>query len=270
MNSNASKKDHRFFIDINAPGTARGKSLTSQAIRDHFRADGIEPIVVRFESAAAAGTRPSGEVFIASEKLLDAEPNRGGPVGTLNPVEEAIAACGSKGTPVILDWAGGQSALRADFYAASGFDSFVAEQSFVGFSLVVTTNQAASMIQAAEALDLTAKVAPLLRRVLVLNRRDGGFDGFPPGGAEAKAYADALMPQAAKCAARLTLPVIARYGWEPFAAAGLGFIEVLNRPVGELADITGLSYIVAAACRHSVAAWCAEVEPQLERLFPLQ
>jgi hypothetical protein len=267
MSNNPTTKDHRFFIDVSAPGTAKGKTLMSQAIRDHFRAAGIEPTVVRFESAAAAGTRPNGEVFINSDKLVDAEPNRGGPISLLDPISKAITD--SKGTPVILDWAGGQSALRADFYAASGFDSLVAEKGFVGFSLVVTTNQAASMVQAADALDMTAKVAPLLRRVLVLNRRDGGFEDFPPGSAEAKAYADALMPKAAKCAAQLTLPVIARHGWEPFAAAGLSILEVLNRPVGELADITGLTSMLAAVCRTSVAAWWAEVRAQLERLLPV-
>ena len=125
------------------------------------------------------------------------------------------------------------------------------------------------MGQAADALDLTAKVAPLLRRVLVLNRRDGGFDEFPSGSAEAKAY-DALVAKAANCAARLTLPLIARHGWEPFAAAGLSLLEVLNRPLNELADITGLSLLLTAVCRSSVAAWWAEVLPQLERILPLK
>jgi len=65
----------------------------------------------------------------------------------------------------------------------------------------------------------------------------------------------------------LTLPLIARHGWEPFAAAGLGFLEVLSRPVNELADITGLSPLLAATCRSSVAAWWAEVRAQLERIL---
>lgn len=265
--STSPTKDLRFF-DIYAPGTFRGKTLTARAIQAHFRAAGIEPAVFRLESAAAAGTRPNGEVFINSEKLLDAAPDPGGPISILDPVTKAITACAPNMTQVILDWAGGQSALRAEYYAATSFDSFVAEKGFVGFSLVVTTNQAASMIQAAEALDLTAKVAPALRRVLVLNHREGRFGEFPSGSAEAKAYA-ALMAQAAKCAAQLTLPLIAHKGLEPFAAAGLGLLEVLNRPVNELADITGLSYTVAAACRSWVAAWWAEVLPQLERLFPV-
>ena len=266
MSTNPTKV-HRFF-DVFAPSTYQGKTLTARTLQAHFRAAGVEPTVFRFESAAAAGTRPNGEVLINSEKLLDAEPNPGGPISTLDPVTKAITACAPNMTQVILDWAGGQSALRAEYYAATDFDSFVAEKGFVGFSLVVTTNQAASMVQAAEALDLTAKVAPALRRVLVLNRRDGRFGEFPSGSAEAKAY-DALMAQAAKGAALLTLPLIAHKGLEPFAAAGLGLLEVLNRPVNELADITGLSYTVAAACRSWVAAWWAEVLPQLERLFPV-
>jgi len=268
MTTNPTTKDHRHFIDIYAPGTARGKTKTAKAIQAHYRAAGIEPIVLRFESAAAAGTRPNGEVFINSDKLVEALPNSGGAISILDPIAKAIT--NSKGTPVILDWAGGQSALRGDFYVASGFDSIVAENGFVGWSFVVTTNQAASMVQAAAALDETAKVAPHLRRVLVLNCLHGGFDEFPPGSAEAKAYADALMPQAAKCAANITLPLIARHGWEPFSAAGLSIPDVLNRPVGELADITGLSLMLAATCRTSVAAWWAEVEPQLERLLPVK
>ena len=78
------------------------------------------------------------------------------------------------------------------------------------------------------------------------------------------------MPRAAKCAANLTLPLIAWNGWEPFSAAGLSILDVLNRPVGELADITGLSLMVATTCRTYVAAWWAEVEPQLERLLPVK
>ena len=93
---------------------------------------------------------------------------------------------------------------------------------------------------------------------------------FPPGSAKSKAYAEALMPQAAKCAARITLPLIARHGLEPFSAAGLSILDIVNRLVGELADITGLSQMLAATCRTSVAAWWAEVEPQLERLLPLK
>jgi hypothetical protein len=268
MTTNPTTKDRSFF-DIFAPGTSVGKTLTSRGIQAHCRAAGVEPTVFRFESAAASGMRPNGEVFINSDKLVDVEPNPGGPISVLDPISKAISACAPNVTQVILDWAGGQSALRADFYAASGFDSFVAEKGFVGFSLVVTTNRAASMVQAAEALDLTAKVAPSLRRVLVLNCRDGKFGEFPSGSAEAKAY-DALMAQAAKCTARLTLPLIARHGLEPFVAAGLSLLDVLNRPVNELADITGLSYMVVAVCRSSVAAWWAEVRAQLERLFPIQ
>jgi hypothetical protein len=274
MTTNPTTKNRRDFIDIYAAGTARGKTLTARAIQAHCRAAGVEPVVFRFESAATAGTRPNGEVLINSDKLVDPLRDPGGAISILDPIGKAITDSNvitdSKGTPVILDWPGGQSALRGNFYVASAFDSLAEEKGFVGWSFVVTTNQAASMVQAADALDETAKVAPRLRRVLVLNSLHGGFDQFPPGSAEGRAYADALMPRAAKCAANLTLPLIAWNGWEPFSAANLSILDVLNRPVGELADITGLSPMLAATCRTSVAAWFAEVEPQLERLLPLR
>ena len=183
MTTNPTKKNRRDFIDIYAAGTARGKTLTARAVQAHCRAAGVEPIVFRFESAATAGTRPNGEVLINSDKLVDPlrDPRRRHrrPRAHREGDRQPNVITDFKATPVILDWPGGQSALRGNFYVASAFDSLAEEKGFVGWSFVVTTNQAASMVQAADALDETAKVAPRLRRVLVLNCLTVDLIGFP-------------------------------------------------------------------------------------------
>jgi hypothetical protein len=256
-------------VDVNAYATGEGKSTISTGIRDCFRAKGRDPTVVRVESGSIAGASKTGEVLIPTERILEAADIDGGAFGALDPLWDAAESCASRREPLIMDWAGGQSNLHSEFLNASRLEGLLSDKGFTTYSVIVTTSRASSMVYAAEACDLTAKVAPGFRRILALVAKDGPFDNFVSGSPEAKAY-EALAPEAQKWAGRLLIPRIEGNAWQVFHAAGLSFLDALGRPVNELAEMTGRSPMVVNVCRSMLAAWWTKVEPQIVKVLPVR
>jgi hypothetical protein len=254
-------------IDVIAYATAEGKTTISMAIEDCCRAKGRDPTVVRIESGSIAGASRTGEVLIPTERILEAVDIDGGAFGALDPLWDAAESCALRREPLIMDWAGGQSNLHSEFLHASKLEGLLSGKGFTTYSLIVTTSRASSMIHAADACDLIAKVAPGFRRILALVAKDGPFDNFVSGSPEAKAY-EALAPEAQKWAGRLLIPRIEGNAWQVFHAAGLSFLDALGRPVNELAKLTGRSPMVVNVCRSMLAAWWSEVEPQIVKVLP--
>ena len=145
-------------IDVHAVETGEGKTTISMAIEDYCRAKGRDPTVVRIESGSIAGASRTGEVLIPTERILDAADIDGGAFGALDPLWEAAKSCASRREPLIMDWAGGQSNLHSEFLFASKLEGLLSGKGFTTYSLVVTTSRASSIIHAAEACDLIAKV----------------------------------------------------------------------------------------------------------------
>jgi len=253
-------------VEVHAVETGEGKTTIGTAIHDCYRAKGRDPTVVRIESGSIAGASKTGEVLIPTERILDAADIDGGAFGALNPLWDAAESCASRREPLIVDWAGGQSSLRAEFLVASNLEGLLSDKGFTTYSVIVTTSRASSMLHAAEACDLTSKVAPGFRRILALNAKDGPFDSFASGSPEAKAY-EALAPEAQKWAGRLLIPRIEGNAWQVFRAAGLSFLDALGRPVNELAKLTGRSPMVVNVCRSMLAAWWSKVEPQIVKVL---
>jgi len=255
-------------VQVEANGTFKGKSTLLNAIRYHHLIRGIDPRLVRIESRESAPVAAPGEILIPLERVLDAADVHGGPTGVLvSTISSAAEECAKNGVPLLIDWAGGQSALRGEFLASTRFDQVLVDLGFRSFSVTLTTSSADSMLQAVRSLDLTSKVAPRFRRVVGLNERDGGFSEFLPGSPEAKAYRDALLPEIAKSALRLNIPRIRGQALAPFASAGLSLRDVLEKSTQELIDATGMPRMAVNACVANVAAWWTVIDAEIEDML---
>ena len=255
-------------VQFHAPGTSKGKTTLANALRYHHLLRGVDPRMLRIESRESAPAAAPGEILIPMEHVLDAADVRGGPTGVLvATISRAAEECAKSGIPLLIDWAGGQSALHAEFLATTRFDQVLDDLGFRSYSVTLTTSSADSILQAARSLDLISKVAPRFHRVVAFNERDGNFANFPAGSPEAKAYGGALLPEIAKSASRLTIPRIRGLAWAPFESAGLSFPEVFEKSTAELADRTGMSRMAVNACVANVAAWWTVVDAEIEDML---
>jgi hypothetical protein len=163
---------------------------------------------------------------------------------------------------LIVDWASGLVRNRLEILAATRFDERLAAQKMSGLTLVVTTNATDRMAQAANHLDLLAKVAPGLQRGLVLNCRDGDFDFA--AGSEQKRVLDTLLAAAA-AGAVITIPQIHGGCWKLCREAGYTMPQAMRAQPAELARRLGIDEFTATACITEIEAWWQLSEVAISR-----
>lgn len=252
-------------VEATADGTGLGKTFSITRLRYHYERHGVPATVIRIESRGIMQrSQREGDIFIATEEFAQARRRVGGLAGVLQPAFARIAEAAGKNEAVLIDWAGGQAQNRLEVMAATGFHERLAELKVRGASLVVTTNVVARMREAAENLAETARVAPGLKRMLLLNERLGEFV-FAPHSAAQKAYEEML---AAAKGAVIRLPEIGGDAWPLCEANGLTLPRVVRAEPGELAELLGESAFIAKVVINEVAAWWLASEKELQRAFP--
>jgi len=252
-------------IDVSADGTALGKSFNVTRLRYHYERHGVPTTVVRIESRGIMQQRlRETDLFIPTEEFAQARRRVGGLAGVLQPAFDKIADAAAKEEAVLFDWPGGQAKNRLDVLLATGFDKGLAALNVRGASVTVSTNVVARMREAAENLVETARVAPGLQRVLLLNERLGDF-AFVPGSTAHKAHEEML---AAPKQAVIQIPEIGGDAWPLCEANGLSLPRVVKAQPSELAQLLGVSPFIAQVIINEVATWWVATEREFGRAFP--
>jgi len=253
------------YVEFSADGTGVGKTLLSWRTRYLYASAGVRTIMVRLETRGVQKQLHPGDVFIPVEDFTQASSVAGGIAGVLGPLYGAIKEAAAFNGVVIVDWAGGLAAHRAEMMASTRFAERLAGMGVTGLSCVVTTNATDRMRQAAENLKTLQAVAPGIDRCLVRNERLGGFD-FIAGSGQAKVHAE-LMRTARAGGKVITIPAIAGDSWKICEDAGLALTDVIKLDPAAVAARIGTDDFIAAACITETAAWWEATQQEFNRVL---
>lgn len=255
--NDASQNKHKRadLTEVVADPTSVGKTTIAHRLCHLYRETARPVTLVTIES----GRRRTGEtgaadqeIFIPTETFASAATRTGGLSGVLTELWDVLVKIPQSGRAVVVDWAGGTAAHRLDVLAATGFDTTLASLGLHGVSMVLTTCAAESMNHAGRYLNGLAKVAPTLRRSLVLSGRAGNFD-FPTGSEQAECLA--RLKTAAGDIPIVTIPQVNGRALEICADAGLDVANAMMTEVQPLARRLGIDVFRAAACASELALW---------------
>lgn len=254
-------------VEATADGTGVGKTTGITRLRYHYERSGIKTTLVRIESRGVEHRPPlrAKDLFIPTESFAEAKRRVGGLAGVLAPAFARIAEAAHDNEAVLFDWAGGQVQNRLEIFAATGFDERLAERQVIGCSLIPTTNVVTRMREATKNLIDTARVAPGLRRILLLNERFGPFE-FVSGGTAQAVHRDML---AAAHGSVIRFGEIGGDSWQICEDHDLTLPEVVRSKPAELADRIGQDAFIAKAVITELAAWWTASAQELVREFPL-
>ena len=194
-------------IEAHAVETGEGKTTISMAIEDYCRAKGRDPTVVRIESGSIAGASRTGEVFIPTERILDAADIDGGAFGAWDPLWEANRVL--RVAPRTADHGlGGGDNRTCTPSSSSPANSKVCCRQRV-HHLQLGRHHLPSVIDDSRrgGVRPDCKGGAGVPSNPGAERQGWPFDNFAGGSPEAKAY-EALMPEAQKWAGRLLVPRI--------------------------------------------------------------
>lgn len=254
------------WIEVVAEGTGIGKTMAAQRMRDQFDDRRVPNVMVRVESSRLPGALRSGDVSIATEELTRVETTPGGIVGIVSKGLQEISRIASEGGVVIWDWPGSFGALRQEILIRANLDAVLQKKGIAAFSFVVTTNLPERLAEAQRLLEVTAKIAPGFKRVLVRNCYVGPFT-FANDSAPARSLAAA---EAASSLPSVTLPRIADTSLATLRPTGLSVREIIDQDPEVLAVGLGQDEFTTAACVSAVAAWYERSGREFGKILPFQ
>lgn len=254
------------LIEAVSDATHQGKSTIVQRLRDYLDDIGVANVIVRVESRRLTGPLRDGDVSIATEDLAQVESTAGGIVGIVRPGLQELNRIAVEGGVVLWDWPGGFGQQRQEILLRANLDGILQKKGIMALTLVVTTNVAERIAEAQRLMEVTARIAPSFKRILLRNAYVGSFD-FAVDSVPSRSLAAA---EAASTSRGFTVPRIADVSLATLRPTGLGVRQLIDQDPEVLADQLGKDEFTMAACVTAVAAWYDKTGQELGKILPFR
>lgn len=246
----------------------QGKTLLSTVIIDlHWLHDQPTVVAQIDDQERLARTIGQDVVTIDTQTIRASRSNPAAGVQAFRPLMSALEQAATGEASFLVDIGATQVSPLAAFASLSDLDGELREEGFEGYAFVPTVAAPEAITQAARTIGMLTQSLPILRPVLVENRRDGGFDSLAAG---SEAYR-ALLRLRAACPSlpEIVMPAIEAGSWRNFEPHFCRPIVVASMDISEVMRLTGLPKAEAKIAKGDVAAWVAEMEHALAPLLGL-
>jgi len=243
-----------------------GKSFVSSVAADLLDIAGAAPRIVQIdEQERLPALYPERVTTVSLASMDDVRRDPGAIVSAFDPLYAAIERTIADTVPTIVDIGGPQQTAVEEYCGLVDLDADLVEAGLSAVWLVPATAEPEAMRGAVRTNTAIARVLPSIRRVIVLNERDGNFR-FYPGSPADRIWNSELRPFTDEIAAA-RLPAIAPGSWAPFEAAGKRFIDVVAAEIPEIQGWTGRSRPAAKVLRGDVAYFLSAAQKSLGDLI---
>ena len=243
-----------------------GKSLIGHAMSERARVAGVPIGVVEVDTQgkSLAILGPHVVSIATDAKVVRRDP--GAALRALTPLYDTLETTAKAGGLTVVEF-GANEAARGALWA--GMVDLQEDLEALGVEVFVVTPftaQAESMRRGAKSAQSFLEVLPKAHLVLVENQRDGAVSDLHPASDAAEAYRSLIMPLA-KNAITIRMPMIEAGSWRPFEALGVRLVDAVTMTVEEIMKVTGLPRPEAKIVRGDVAAWCADMFAEFDKLI---
>ncbi len=246
----------------------QGKTLLATAIVDlHWLHDKPTVVVQIDDQERLARTIGQDVVTVDTQTIRASRSNPAAGVQAFRPLMSALELASTNEATFVLDVGATQVSPLAAFSSLSDLDGELRENGFEGYALVPAVAAPEAIAQAARTIAMLAQSLPILRPVLVENRRDGAFDSLSAG-SEAYRVLRRLR-ETHPDLPEIIMPAIEAGSWRHFEPHFCRPIAVASMDIGEVMRLTGLPKAEAKIAKGDVAAWVAEMERALAPLLSL-
>lgn len=245
-----------------------GKTLLATSIADlHYLHD--EPIIAVQIDDQQRLARTIGQdvITVNTETVRASRTNPAASIQAFRPMMTALEQAASLRAMLLVDIGGTQVRPTSAFASLSELSGDMVEMGFEGRVFVPATAEPEAINQAARTIAMLSESLPVLKAVLVENRRDGAFDTLATGSEAYRALRQ--LREASPDLPEIVMPAVEGGSWRYFEPHYCRPIDVVAMDVGEVMRLTGLPRAEARIARGDVAAWVAEMERALAPLLGL-
>ncbi len=243
-----------------------GKSLVGHALSERARIAGIPTGIVEVDTQGKSLSVLGPHVVSITTDAKIARRDPGAALRALTPLYDTLEATARTGGLSVVEF-GANEAARGALW--TGMVDLQEDLSALGVEIFVVTPftaQAESMRRGAKSALSFLEVLPDARLVLIENQRDGAVSDLHPASDAADVYRTSILPLA-KNAMNLRMPMIEAGSWRPFEARGARLVDAVTMSIDEIMKATGLPRPEAKMIRGDVAAWCAEMFAEFDKLL---
>lgn len=246
----------------------QGKTLLTTAIVDlHWLHDRPMVVVQIDDQERLARTIGQDVVTVDTQTIRASRSNPAAGVQAFRPLMSALDQAVTDDAAAGIDVGATQITGVAAFASLSDLDGELREMGFEGYAFVPAVAAPEAIAQARRTIGMLAQSLPILRPVLVENRRDGNFNSLAAG---SEAYRALLRLRAAyPSLPEIVMPAIEAGSWRHFEPHFCRPIVVASMDIAEVMRLTGLPKAEAKIAKGDVAAWVAEMERALAPLLGL-
>jgi hypothetical protein len=246
-----------------------GKSLIATVSVDLLEVHGQRALVLQVDDQNRLPELYPGRVTsIMPATMEDLRRDPAAIVEAFDPLYSAIEKTVADHVPTVFDFGGPQQAAVEEYFALIDLNEDLLRAGLNCKWLIPTTAEPESMRSAIKTAEGIGRILPSVRRVIVLNHRDGPFRFYPGSPADA-IWRNELEPLCVKLGA-VKLPAISAGSWAPFEMAGKRFTDVIGADIPQIREWTGRSHPAAKVIRGDVASFVAAADAALSPLLGLK
>lgn len=246
----------------------QGKTLLTTAIVDlHWLHDRPMVVVQIDDQERLARTIGQDVVTVDTQTIRASRSNPAAGVQAFRPLMSALEQAVTDDAAAGIDVGATQITGVAAFASLSDLDGELREMGFEGYAFVPAVAAPEAIAQARRTIGMLAQSLPILRPVLVENRRDGNFNSLAAGSEANRALL--RLRAAYPSLPEIVMPAIEAGSWRHFEPHFCRPIVVASMDIAEVMRLTGLPKAEAKIAKGDVAAWVAEMERALAPLLGL-
>lgn len=255
------------FIVFTASGKGGvGKTLNALAIADGCEVNDKPLHIIQFDQQARLAQSLGKNVETVVSPRLEARRDAAALLRTFTPIHASAERAAKTGTNVLIDF-GPNEVIHAVTWLGMAEMAEEFREMGIGQAVVVpAVAEPESLRQAHITLTSFQRVLPDAHLVFVENQRDGAFRHLHPSSEAARILREDLEPLSERTT-RLVMPMIDAGSWRPFEAACQRFIDVIAMDVATIMQLTGLPRPEARIVRGDIAAFLAQYEKELAKVF---
>jgi hypothetical protein len=245
-----------------------GKSFIAALVTDLMDVYGQRALVVQVdEQNRLPSLYPDRVTSVMPATMEDLRRDPAAIIEAFDPLYSAVEKTIADRVPTVFDFGGPQQAAAEEYFALIDLNEDLLGADVTGNWLIPTTAEPEAMRSAIKTANAIGRILPSIRRVLVLNHRDGPFR-FYPGSPADKIWRTELEPLCTKLGA-VKLPAINAGSWAPFETAGKRFVDVIGGDIPQIREWTGRSHPASKVIRGDVASFVAAADAVLSPLLGL-
>lgn len=236
-----------------------GKTFCATTFIDLLGTRGLTPRIVQVDDQHRLDALFPGRVTtVSGASLEDMRRDPGQIVQAFDPLYTAVEQTITDRIPLVVDVGSLNQTILEDYLALIDADEDLVAASVDTFWFVPATAEPESMRGAIRTVETIGRVLPSVRRLVVLNMRDGPFR-FYPGSPADILWRTGLEPLCRELGT-IELPAISPGSWSPFEATGQRFVDVVGAEIAQIQAWTGRSRPAAKVLRGDVAQYLAAAD----------